>query len=72
MTTNNTQLGWAYLSASTQRFLDSCEAVICWLTSGNSKVAVFEFDPMVEVWTVPPGVHFNIDDAPSEVVELMS
>jgi hypothetical protein len=70
MTTTQLELGWAHLSASTQLFLDRCEAVTRWLSDNDDEVAVFEFDPMIEVWTVPPGVFFDLDDAPAEVIQL--
>jgi len=66
------ELGWAYLTAFTQTWLDRCDAVKEWWSDRDDTIAVFEFDPMVEVHVIPPGVHFSMDDAPAEAIDLIS
>lgn len=54
-------MGYAILNAVNQQFLDRCEAIKSW-EELTADVAVFEFDPTVEVvGPVPYGVYFDLD-----------
>jgi hypothetical protein len=65
------EFGWAKFTATTQHFLDTSPAVVRYRTDPKDRVALFEFDPLVEVWDSPQNVHFNLDEAPDEVVDLL-
>lgn len=65
------EIGWAKLTAATQSFLDRCDAVDSWLSDANDEVAVFTYDAEVEIFgVIPRGVHFDLDNAPDEVIAL--
>lgn len=53
-------MGYAILTAATQQFLNTCEAVTSWREL-DGYVVVFDYDPAVEVSIVPPGVYFDLD-----------
>lgn len=58
-------MGYAILTADTQRFLDSCDAVKSWELLTDD-VAVFEFDVTEEVnGPIPHGVYFDLDTCES-------
>jgi hypothetical protein len=65
-----TEFGWAYLTPTTQLFLDQCPAVIRWASDGRDSVAVFEYDPLAEIWGHPAGVFFSLDEAPDTAIEV--
>jgi hypothetical protein len=54
-------MGYAILTADTQRFLDTCDAVKSWDLLTDD-VAVFDFDASEEVnGPIPHGVYFDLD-----------
>ncbi|HZP46311.1 MAG TPA: hypothetical protein VFB15_11740 [Candidatus Binataceae bacterium] len=59
--------GIARWTATTQLFLDTCDAVTSWRAL-NKDFVEFEFDEEVEVPVVPPGVYFEPDEMDPETV----
>lgn len=56
-------LGAAKLTATTQRFLDTCEAVKWWNELPGDDSVMFEFDELAEVHgKIPAGVFFDDGD----------
>lgn len=63
--------GFAKLTASTQYFLDTCDAVANWTAIGDD-YCEFEYDDTIEVSLVPPGVYFDDADDQRERAALRS
>ena len=57
----NMRQGNAKLTATTQYFLDTCEAVKSWTPNADETACTFIYDETVEVAVVPDGVEFADD-----------